>query len=125
MDAKYIAELFNLWAIGIGALFAGTAGAFLIWDRLEEIWLRRKIRNYRLKFPRVNLNKTFKLVDTDTAKGYIYLIDLEKRKKYWIQSAPTYLEMNFHWKDFQTINSTEFESYSEGEPILLRGDPLS
>lgn len=118
-NLKLISEIFYNIATGIGTLFAGFAGFI----GLREYFKYRHIETIKNKlrrlYPREKLNKTFKLVDTEKKRGKIYLVDLEKKEKYWIASGSTFTDLNFYWDDRKTISQQEFDSYPEGNWILI------
>lgn len=125
-DLKTISEIFNNFAIGSAAIAGG------IWAGLKafiEFATSKKKSSYgdeiKKRYPREKLNKTFKIADHAKAPGKLYLVDLKKKEKYWIQSAPTLLDIGFFWDDAQRIPEEEFNKYKEGPGILTLGSPGS
>ena len=122
---KTASEIFNNFTVGLSACVAVFLGIFSIFKLIPDYLKNQKKKNVvetlRNHFPREKLNKTFKLVDTERAQGKIYLI--EKDVRYWIQSSPTFLELNFFWDDVKRITVKEFETYKEGPGILTSGTP--
>lgn len=119
-----ISEIFRNFAIGLGAL---GGGLFVGLKFVVEFILSIKKISYKAKFhklyPREKLNDVFKIVDTERGLGKLYLVDLKKKEKYWIQSATTLLDLNFFWDDAKRISQEEFDSYREGPAILTSGEP--
>lgn len=123
-DWKLRSEIFYNFAVGLGAI----GGGIFIAMKGIIAFLKKKaqglpIRKIKKKYPREKMNRTFKLVDTEKVPGKVYLLDLKDGKRYWIQSGPTFLDLNFFWDDFVRIEQTEFDKYKEGTPILTSGDP--
>jgi len=123
-DWKTVSEIFNNIAIALAAISGG------IWAGLkafiEFVSSRRKSsykNEMRKRYPREKLNETFKIVDHEKSPGKLYLIDLKKKEKYWIQSGPTLLDIGFFWDDAQRISEEEFHKYKEGPGILTVGTP--
>lgn len=123
-DWKTVSEIFNNFAIGLAAITGG------IWAGIKagiEFVSSKKRSSYKddikKRYPKEKLNKTFKIVDYANAPGKLYLVDLEKREKYWIQSASTLLDIGFFWDDAQRITVEEFNKYKEGPAILTVGVP--
>lgn len=123
---KVISEIFNNVAIGLAAI---GGGFWAIIKGISEFVSTKKKNSYRDSFkklyPREKLNKTFKIVDNGKAPGKLYIIDLEKKEKYWIQSGPTLLDLGFFWDDAVRISEDEFSKYEEGPGILTVGTPGS
>ena len=125
-DWKTISEIFNNFAIGAAAIAGGFWAG--IKASIEYITSRKKSLykdEIKKRYPREKLNKTFKIVDHEKAPGKLYLVDLKKKEKYWIQSAPTLLDLGFFWDDAQRISEAEFNKYQEGTGILTLGSPGS
>lgn len=106
----------------------GTAsGVFVIVNTVSKYItnkIQRSIENdIKAKYPRQKLNIDFKLIDTEDAPGKIYLIDLVTRERFWIASASTFRDLDYHWSDVQRIQKNEFNKYDEGPAILTRGIP--
>ena len=122
---KDISEIFYNFAVGIGTL----SGVFAAYKLIQEWFISKSKQKMidRLKklYPRSELNISFLVADTARAPGKIYLIDIKKRQKYWIQSSSTYLDLGLFWDDFKRISEDEFDSYKEGVSILTSGAPGS
>jgi len=123
---KTFSEIFNNITIG----FAAIAG--ILWGIIKgisEFIKSKKKKSYRdsIKklYPRERINEIYKIVDHEKAPGKLYLVDLNKKEKYWIQSGPTLLDLGFFWDDARRISEKEFESYKEGPGILTVGTPGS
>lgn len=126
LDWKYTSEVFYNFAVSLGAIGGGIfAGTKVI----VEFILTRQRGSYKNKFkklyPRESIGVIFKVVDTDKAPGKLYLIDLKKKERYWIQSSNTLLDLNLFWDDAKRISEAEFEKYKEGPAILTSGTPGS
>lgn len=123
---KTLSEIFNNFAIGLAAM------AGILWGIIKGITEFVKMRkknsfkdNIRKMYPRERINKIFKIIDHEKAPGKLYLLDLNKKEKYWIQSGTTLLDLGFFWDDANRISEKEFESYKEGPGILTVGTPGS
>ena len=124
MDWKLTSEIFYNFAIGLGAI---GGGVFVGAKGMVEFWKSRNIQvsisKIKKRYPRSELNKSFRLVDTEEAPGRVYLLDTKTRKRHWIQSGATLLDLDFYWSDFKRIATDEFNKFDEETPILTRGEP--
>lgn len=120
-NIKIISEIFYNLTAGVGILFAGFAGFIGLKEYFKYKQTEALKNKFRKLYPREKLNKTFKLVDIEKKRGKIYLVDLKKKEKYWIASGSTFIDLNFYWDDRKTISQQEFDSYSEGDWILISG----
>ena len=75
MKWKVLAEIFQSFGIGLGAILGGLGGLILFLD-----WKGKKnrtdyLRNLRAKYPRSLLNNDFKVVHTHERRGWWFILD--------------------------------------------------
>lgn len=119
MSSLETSQIFFNWAVGI------ASGAFVIAKAIANGFRFIKNRSietdFKKKYPRDDLGKTFRLVDTEEAPGKIYLLDTKSKKRHWISSASTMRDLNYHWTDVERIPKSDFDKYKEGAGILTSG----
>jgi len=115
---KEASEIFQSFGVGLGALLAGMGGltAFSDWWKKK----RKKdnsIENYRKKYPRSKLNKTYKIIRYEGDEVRIYLLDINSNKRHWVKDPSTLRALGFSGKDAKTEKYSEFNIHKEGEEI--------
>ena len=104
----------------------GTAtGSFVIAKGITGYINHRKAKTllsqFKKRYPRKKINKTFQLVDTERTPGKIYLLDFKNKKRLWISSSSTFNDLDFHTTDVDRIELIKFDKYKEGAAIWTRG----
>jgi hypothetical protein len=119
---KLISEIFYNTALGVAALLMGYGALGVIRDYREKQHLSKKINSLKRMYRRDKMGRErdFVLMSKPNYPGVIYLIDLKKEKKYWIQSEATLSDMGMNMTDAENPDEILYEKFSDGEPIFTR-----
>lgn len=129
MDWKTISEVFNNFAVGFGALFAGGGGLKILLDwayNAKENMRRNKLRGeLRSRYPLSKYGDTYRLIETDSPAGWVYLHDKEQKEKHHIASMLTLIRLGFKRNAAEKISQEEFDSIPDKEEFLTDGERYS
>lgn len=128
-SALLVSQVFNNYAVGIGALLAGIGGLKVLFD-----WARNtseKKRRERLtvelkaKYPSKENGNTFQLIESSAKPGMIYLLDKKTNKKHHIASLSTFIALGYDHSMVQRLGQDVFNSIEEGDEFLTEGERFS
>lgn len=129
MNMLQISQIFNNITVGIGALLAGAGGLKILDDWLElkkENQRREKLRaELKTRYPLSQHIKTYRLIESDSKPGWVYLHDLESGKKHHIASMLTLLRLGYMRNWAKNISVKEFDLIPEGDEFLTDGERYS
>lgn len=127
--ALLFSQVFNNFAVGIGAILAGFGGlkVLLDWRREHEENKRRKRleAELRSKYPPKELGKKFLLIQSSEKPGMIYLLDLKSGKKHHIASNSTFVALGYDRSMVKGLGKEVFNGYEEGDEFLIEGERFS
>ena len=122
-ELQTLSSIFNNFAVGIAAILGGSwAGLKAVIEFIESQRRSAYKNEMKKRFPRTALNKQFKIVDHPKAPGKFYVIDLQKKERYCIQTNETLMDLGFSWKDTEHMTTEEFHHFTEGPGILTVGN---
>jgi len=114
-----ISDNFNKIAIGIAALVTAYFGSSYF---REELSRKKSIKYYRENYPPVEHGKKYRIIESETQPGAIYLHDLDTLHKHHIWNMKTVYDLG--WQAFERVRlpKEEFDSILIGDPIRTRGE---
>ena len=114
-----ISDNFNKVAIGIAVLITAYFGSSYF---REELSRKKSIEYFRKKYPPEKYKKTFKIIESEEARGAIYLLNMESLYKHHIWNMKTVFDLGWQQYDREALPKEKFLSYISGDPIRTRGD---
>jgi hypothetical protein len=115
---KRVGNALEPFAVAAGALLSGAAA----FNYLDD-WLRKqKIReanseDWRKRFPLDRLHKDFKVNQTDSAGGVLYIWDTKNEKRHWIVDPTALRWLGLSYADVETVSQANFSKIERGENI--------
>ena len=113
MSALDTSQIFYNWAVGI------SAGVFVAIQGLAKLWPHIKAVYFRIKFPVQDQGKTFDIVQLQGKEGILYA--LKKNNLRWISSSLTRSDLHFPYSGIKTLEQKDWDKYSVGGEIYIRG----
>ncbi len=117
-QVKILSEIFQSIGVGVGAFLGGLGGLLVFNDFVDKTKKKRILKTLRRKYPRANLNNSFRLTHHPNATGWIFLLDNHTMKRHWIRDTETLRDLGFSGGDAINVTLTEFDKYSEDEEIF-------
>ena len=116
---KTLAEIFQSFGIGLGAILGGLGGLILFLD-----WKSKKNRadylgNLRAKYPRSLLNNGFRVAHTNERRGWWFILDDRSKTRHWITNLETMSFIGYSSADGVEVSLEEFNKYPQGEEIRI------
>ena len=111
---RYISEIYSNIAIGTATVIGIVVGYPVL-----RRWLR--VRRIRKLYPLSRLGVDFKLADGDKSPGKIYIVDIKRKSRKWIESLSTFHDLNFYSDKVEHMSQNELDDYREEPGILTSG----
>lgn len=120
-----VSQVFSNFALGIGALLAGSGGLKVLLDwasNNREKNKREKLEaELRVKYPPKENGKTFQLIQSSAKPGMIYLLDNKTNKKHHIASLSTFKALGYDNTMVKSLGQEVFNSMEDGDAFLTQG----
>lgn len=126
---KPFSEIFNNITVGIGALLAGLGGFIAFSDWSKDKIIKNKFEKVKNTYSREKLknddaNDGFRLLRFPE-NGDIFIYDLVRKEKFWIDKMSTYYALRFvdkdglmDWKNITTEEIEKYKNYKRGDDIV-------
>lgn len=129
LSTLQFSEIFNNFAVGLGALLAGGGGFKILYDwtysRRERVRRERLRAELRAKYPPNQHKITYRLIESDVKPGWVYLHDLKSGKRHHIASMLTLLRLGYLRDWVRKITPKQFFLIPEGDEFLTDGERYS
>ena len=114
-----LSDNFYKVAIGVAALITAYFGSSYF---REELSRKKSIEHYRTKYPPNVHGVKYRIIESETQPGAIYLHDLETLHIHHIWNMKTVYDLG--WQSFERVrlSSQDFDSILIGDPIRTRGE---
>ena len=120
---KVIAEIFQSFAIGVGAILGGIGALKVLGDWAGAQSRKRRIKKWRRRFPKSSMNEAFKLIyptyENVVGGGEIYIKDLRTNTKHWVADPETLETLGFNFSEAKGIPHKDFDEIKDGDEISL------
>ena len=114
------APVFNDIGLGLGAILAGIGAIGIIDDYRSKKNNEKSNQKWINKFPVERLNKDFDIIQSDNAKGILYIHDKKLNKKHWIADPISLRAMGLDFSNTKTISYEEFKSIESAGNIQIK-----
>lgn len=122
-------QIFNNYAVGIGALIGGFGGLVVLFQYAakykEDFRRKRLFRELKIKYPIKQNGKTYELVNSDRRPDWIYIWDKESNTKHHVASLSTFRNLNYDSSMVRKLPIKKFDSISTGDEFLTAGERFS
>lgn len=134
MEASESAELifsqiFNNYAVGIGALIGGLGGLVVLVQyaaKYKEEFIRKRLfKELKAKYPVEQNGKSYQLINSDRRSDWIYLWDKRPNKKHHIASLSTFRNLDYNRSMVKKLTVEKFDSIPTGKEFLTHGERFS
>lgn len=116
---KVVAEIFQSFGIGLGAVLGGLGGLILFLDWKSKKTRSDYLRNLRTKYPRSLLGKDFRVAHTHERRGWWFILDERSKTRHWIINLETMSFIGYSSADGVEVSMEEFNKYPQGYEIRI------
>jgi len=120
-------QIFNNYAVGVGALIAGVGGFKLLidWGSNFVEQVRRRRLEIELRGKYLPNRGGYELIASSSNPDWIYLHDKKTNRKHHIASNATFLALGYDRSMVKHIGKQVFDSIGDGDEFLTRGEKYS
>ena len=113
-----VSQVVTNLAVALGAMVGIYFGA-------GELRARIKASRLKKRFPLSRLGKDFRLAESISMPGRIYIIETKPKKRYWIQNMATAIDLGFLGYQVDKISHKDLQKYQDMDSpkVLTRGEP--